>query len=213
MCGRFVCLFTHQRTLESFPTLVCCLSRCGERPRASLRLSPCFRFSGRGPRCRTAGPRFLRIPSIVPAAAVPGYVPTMSSSQGAGGFRRPRILPDTGHAASSSQAGNGTSLAAVSVRICLMTRDAGIFPCVYLPFVSILRSSYSTPLPVFLWAVCAFSLLNRRRSLYIPGVASLPVMRFAGTSSRPAGCLFSLSRRRLWCARTHGVFLVRAVTE
>lgn len=113
----------------------------------------------------------------------------------------------------SPQAGNGTSLAVVSVRICLMTRDAGIFPCVYLPFVSVLRSSYSTPLPVFLWAVCAFSLLNRRRSFYIPGVASLPVMRFAGTSSRPAGCLFSLSRRRLWCARTHGVFLVRAVTE
>lgn len=93
MCGRFVCLFTHQRTLESFPPLVCCLSRRGERPRASLRLSPCFRFSGRGPRRRTAGPRFLRIPSIVPAAAVPGYVPTMSSSQGAGGSGAPASYP------------------------------------------------------------------------------------------------------------------------
>lgn len=66
-------------------------------------------------------------------------------------------------------------LIVVSIYICLMTHDAGIFSCLYLTFVSILCSIYSIPLPVFC-GLSVFLLLNHGSSLYILDITPLPVI-------------------------------------
>lgn len=71
--------------------------------------------------------------------------------------------------------GVGWYLIVVSIYIRLMTRDAGIFSCVYLPFVSILCSVLFNSFARFVW-LFVFLLLNPRSSLYILDITPLPVI-------------------------------------